>query len=61
MPNYKFKPQIVEIIIKIDLKKINTLYNCRGFEQTGGGHGGGAVVTTEPPVTPVSTCKDTHK
>ena len=46
---------------KVDLQKINTLYNCPGFEHTGGGHGGGVVTTTQPPVKPDMACKDTHK
>ena len=49
----------------VDLQKINTLYNCPGFEHTGGGHGGGgggSVVTTpRPTVKPDLTCRDTHK
>ena len=47
-----------------DKKKINTLYKCKGFEQTGGsgGNGGGGTeVTTEKPEKPDSKCRDTHK
>ena len=45
-----------------DKKKINTLYKCKGFEQTGGnGGGGGTEVTTEKPEKPDSKCRDTHK
>ena len=46
---------------KTDLRKINTLYNCPGFEHTGGGHGGGSVTTPRPTVKPDLTCRDTHK
>lgn len=45
---------------KIDLEKINRLYECEGTGNTGGG-GGGSVVTTETPVKPDMTCRDTHK
>ena len=44
-----------------DKKKINTLYKCKGFGQTGGNGGGGTEVTTEKPEKPDSKCRDTHK